>query len=144
MFVQAQRAEAGQHEAEVRHSGCFLWDTKNFYEHVGYEKLWDRADASGFNMARVAAALNTYSAHRFLGLGELATDCGFPHKGIAAGCSWATTWVQVYSIPPLRIWQEHHPRVELGLFIDDFMGATTAAQEHQVVGRLTASATELR
>ena len=53
-------------------------------------------------------------------------------------------WVQVYSILPLRVWQEHHPRVELGLFIDDFMGATTAAHEHQVVGRLTASAKELR
>ncbi len=39
VFVQALRAEAGQHEAEVRHSGCFLWDMKNFYEHVGYEKL---------------------------------------------------------------------------------------------------------
>ena len=67
-----------------------------------------------------------------------------PHKGIAAGCSWATVWVQVYSIPPLRVWQDHHPIVELGLFIDDFMGATTAEQEHQVVGRLTSSATELR
>ena len=71
-------------------------------------------------------------------------DCGFTERGIAAGCSWATTLVHIYSLDPLKVWQAHNPRVELGVFIDDLLGSATAAEEHAVVGRLAAGAAALR
>ncbi len=71
-------------------------------------------------------------------------ECGFTVRGIAAGCSWATTWVQVYSLEPLHVWQNHNPRVELGVFIDDLLGGSTDASENVVVSNLTTGAAELR
>ncbi len=123
--------------------GCFLWDLTNFYEFISRPKLWERARARGFNEAIVSIALNQYGSRRFLGLGELAMDAGYPERGIAAGCGWATTWVQVYTLDPLLVWQESSPQVNATLFMDDFMGAATAQEEHQVVGWLANGAAAL-
>jgi hypothetical protein len=95
-------------------------------------------------MAIVAVALNQYGARRYIGLEDLALDCGYPERGIAAGCGWATTWVQVYTLDPLLVWQSSSPQVGLTVFIDDIMGENTSEEEHQVVGRLTQGAASLR
>jgi hypothetical protein len=76
-------------------------------------------------------------------MGELTVDCGYPHRGISAGCSFATLWVQLYTLPPLQVWQGRCPQVSQNIFIDDLLGSVTAPEEHLVVGRLTHGAAEL-
>ena len=61
---------------------------------------------------------------------ELAVDCGFPLRGIAAGCGFATFWVQVYAMGPLHTWQQMHKQVGLTVSIDDLMGDSAAQHEH--------------
>ena len=78
-----------------------------------------------------------------MGLGELAVDCGYTRRGISAGCSWATLWVQIYTLDPLMVWQSQSPQVSLTIFIDDLMGGVTAEEENQVVGRLASGAASL-
>ena len=70
-------------------------------------------------------------------------DCGYTERGISAGCSWATLWVQIYTLDPLLVWQSGSPQVGLTIFIDDLLGGVTAQEEHQVVGRLTSGAASL-
>ena len=70
-------------------------------------------------------------------------DCGYTERGISAGCSWATLWVQVYTLDPLLVWQRACPQVGLTIFIDDLLGKATAREEHQVVGRLASGAASL-
>ena len=101
VMVQSMRAEAAPNNQE--HFACFLWDLANFCEHVDTDLLWERAKASGFPMIILAISLNQYRSQRFLGLGDLVFTCYFPSRGIAAGCTFATTWVQVYAMAPLRV-----------------------------------------
>jgi hypothetical protein len=144
VFLQSLRSEAASCQDKPCHTGSFLWHLRNFYECIDRSKLWERARERKLNMAIVAVALNQCGARRFIGLEDLALDCGFPERGIAAGCGWATTWVQVYTLDPLLIWQNSSPQVGLTVFIDDLMGESTAEEEHQVVGRLTHGAASLR
>ena len=88
-------------------------------------------------------SLNQYASQRFLGLGALTLERQSAHRGIAAGCGFATTWVQIYSLPPLRLRQAQHPHVSLTVFIDDLGGECSSTQEHLVVGRLAAGAASL-
>jgi hypothetical protein len=143
VYLQALRSEAGQAADERLHSSFFLWDLQNFYEYISREKLWQRAEELGFNLGIVAVAVNQYAAKRFVGLGALTTECQYACRGIAAGCGLATTWVQIYALPPLRLWRVEHPQVHLTMFIDDLGGGTCAKEEHQVVGRLGAAAASL-
>ena len=143
VFLQALRSEAGQAAEERLHSGFFLWDLQNYYEHISRDKLWQRAEELGFNMGVVAVSLNQYAAKRFVGLGGLTMESQYAWRGIAAGCGFATTWVQIYALPPLRLWRVEHPQVSLTMFIDDLGGGTCAKEEHQVVGRLGAAAASL-
>ena len=138
VLIQSLRSESAKSRKE--HYACFLWDLANFCEHVSPELLWERAAARGFNLSIVAVSLNQYRGRRFLGLDELAVDCGFPLRGIAAGCGFATFWVQVYAMDPLEHWQRIHDRLGLTVFIDDLMGETADEHPHKVVGRLTAGA----
>ena len=64
------------------------------------------------NLSLVIAAvsLNQYAARRFVGLGSIKLDAQHARKSIAAGCGVATTYVQVYAIPPLRAWQPPKPQ----------------------------------
>ena len=140
-FVQALRGEAAVTGGE--HTGAFLWDLANFYEFVNHELLWERARAKGFPLAILAVALNQARAKRYLGLGDVAVDARFPRRGLAAGDSFATYLVQIYTLEPLERWSSRHPAVPLSLFIDDFLGSTVAPEEHQVVGRLTSAAADL-
>jgi hypothetical protein len=82
----------------------------------------------GFSLAILAVALNQYGARRFIGLGALTLECQHALRGIAAGCGLATTLVQVYALPPLRVWREDHPKVPLTMFIDDLGGAPRPAR----------------
>ncbi len=128
VFLQALQCESGA--AEKKHSGCFLRDLRNFYEHISREKIWERGRERererererNLNAAILAISLNQYGTRRFLGLGELAVDCGFTMRGISAGCSWATLWVHIYTLDPLMVWQDRCPQVSLNIFIDDLLG----------------------
>ena len=100
VYFQALRSEAGQVANQRLHSGFFLWDLQNFYEYLTREKLWQRAEELGSNLGIAAVALNQYGSKRFLGLGALTMECQYARRGIAAGCGLATTWVQVYALPP--------------------------------------------
>ena len=141
-FIQALRGESAV--AQGSHSGAFMWDLANYYEYIDHDVLWARGKQSGFPLAVLAVTLNQARARRFLGLGDVAVDAQFPQRGLAAGDGFATTLVQVFALPPLEKWQARHPHVPLSLFIDDFLGSTTAPTEHQVVGRLTAAAADLQ
>ena len=147
VFIQSLRSEATQTpDAAGRraHSAAFLWDLSDYYEFVNHEKLYERAGRRGMNLAVVSIALNQYRSKRFLGLGDVACYAHYPARGLAAGCGWATTWVQVYTLEPLLVWQESSPQVGLTVFFDDLMGEATAEEEHLVVGRLTAGAASLQ
>ncbi len=147
VFVQSLRSESTQTpDAAGRraHSAAFSWDLANYYEFINHHKLYERARNRGFNLAVVSIALNRYRAKRYLGLGDVACYAGFPTRGLAAGCGWATTWAQVYSIDPLEAWTVQNPQVGITLFIDDFFGDCQAQEEHEVAGRLTAGAAALR
>ncbi len=115
----------------------------NFYEYICRHKLWERAGELGFSLVVLAVSLNLYAAKRFVGMGAIALECAYPRRGIGAGCPFATTYVQMYSLPPLRLWRIEHPRVGLNVFIDDLTGQSTSKDEHKVVGRLTAGAASL-
>ncbi len=143
VFIQALRSEAGQAAQQRLHSGFFLWDLSNFYEHINRQKLWQRAEELDFNLGIAAVSLNQYGSKRYLGLGALTMECQYARRGIAAGCGLATTWVQVYALPPLRVWRVEHPQVPLTMLINDMGGGTTAREEHQVAGRLGAAAASL-
>ena len=95
------------------HTGAFLWDLSNYYEHLDRRRLWQRAESTDFPLAVAAVALNQYAARRYIGLESLAMDALYPEKGIAAGCGLATYWVQVYSYDPLQDWRALHPQVGL-------------------------------
>ncbi len=142
VLVQSMRAEAAAARGE--HYACFLWDMSNFYEFISAELLWERGKARRFPLSILAVSLNQYRGKRFLGLDQLAVECGHPLRGIAAGCGFATVYVQVYSIDPLEAWSGRHPALDLSVFIDDFMSDNTSATEHQVTGRLAAGAADLR
>ncbi len=144
VFLQALQSESAASRDKPRKFGAFLWDLRNFYEHVDRKLLWQRAKDREYNMAIVAVALNHYGTRRFIGLEELALDCGHPERGIAAGCGWATTWVQVYTLDPLLIWQHSSPHLGLTVFIDDLFTGCEAEEDHQVVGRLTEGAAKLK
>jgi hypothetical protein len=91
-----------------------------------------------------AVSLNQYASRRLLGLGQLVLDSLFPERGIAAGCSLATVWVQVYSLGPLRCWAIVHPQVGLSVFIDDLTGESSDTEPHKLVGCLAAGAAALQ
>ena len=109
VFLQALGAESGQLAKKKQHTGFFLWDMANFYEYICRHKLWDRATEMGFSLVVLAVSLNTYAARRFVGLGTITLEGAFPRRGIGAGCPFATTYVQIYSLPPLRIWRAETP-----------------------------------
>ena len=141
-FVQALKGESAV--VAGSNSGAFLWDLANYYEHIDHEVLWQRARDRRFPLALLAVALNQYRARRFLGLGDVAVDSLFPVRGLAAGDGFATTLVQVFALDPLEHWSAQHPRVALSMFVDDLMGDVQEAEEHQVVGHLTAGAAALQ
>ena len=143
VFMQGLRAESGQQQEPRVHTGAFIWDLLNFYEHLNRQKLWDRACSTGFSKVVAAVALNQYSTRRFIGLEDLALPCDFPERGIVAGCGLATTWVQVYSLEPLQVWQTASPQVGLTIFIDDLFSHSEDQAEHKVVGHLAAGAASL-
>ncbi len=144
VYLQSLRAESGQlQEGQKLHTGAFLWDLSNYYEHLDRQLLWSRAASTEFPLAVAAVALNQYAARRFVGLDSITLDAAFPEKGIAAGCGLATYWIQVYSYEPLHGWQVVHPQVGLSMFIDDLLGETADTQQHKVVGRLAAGAAAL-
>ncbi len=57
---------------------------------------------------------------------------------------WATTWVQVYTLDPLTVWQYSRPQLCLTVFIDDLFTGCEAEEDYQVVGRLTEGAAKLK
>ena len=142
VLVQSLRSEAAKARGDC-YAG-FLWDLSNFYEHVSPELLWTRAQDRPFPLAILAISLNQYRGKRFLGLDTMAVECGHPDRGIAAGCAFATFWVQLYAIDPLATWKAENTYLDLSVFIDDLMSDTTGQQEHQVVGRLATGAATLR
>ena len=144
VFLQSLRYEAGACQEKPCHTGCFLWDLRNFYEYIDRDKLWERARERKFNAAIVAVALNQYGSRRFIGLEDLALDCGFPERGIAAGCGWATTYVQIYALGPLRRWKATNESVPLSMFIDDLEASSQESSGSKVVERLTAAGATLK
>ena len=70
VFAQSLAAEHGQYRNAKLHTSCVLWDMSNFYEHVRRQILWQRAQASGFNMRVLTVILNMYQARRLVGLNE--------------------------------------------------------------------------
>ncbi len=144
VFLQSLRSESAVSQDKPSYTGAFLWDLRNYYEYIDRRLLWERARSRKYNSAIVAVALNQYGARRFIGMDDLAIDCGYPARGIAAGCGFATTWVQVYTLDPLEVWQASSPKVGLTVFIDDLMGENTSESEHLVVGRLAAGAASLQ
>ena len=71
-------------------------------------------------------------------------DCGFPLRGIEAGCAFAKFWVQVYAMDPLDTWQKIHRKLSLTVFKDDRMSDAAAQHEHQEVGRLASGAADFK
>ncbi len=116
---------------------CFMWDLSNFYEHIPRSKLWDHGMEQKISAAVLAVTLNQYSSRRFVTLHGLASDAGFPSRGIAAGCGFATYLVQMLSLPALRAFRARYPDVWLTMFIDDLMAQARHRLESQVVARLT-------
>lgn len=145
VFVQSLRAESGQCQTggTKKHSGAFLWDLSNYFDHVDRQLLWSRASSTSFPLAVAAVALNQYAARRLIGLNALTLDAAYAEKGIAAGCGLATFWVQVYALEPLQVWQQAQPLLELSMFVDDLWTGAEDEQPHKVVGRLTAGAAAL-
>ena len=72
VYLQALRAESAH--AERGHSAFLLWDLSNYYEHVSWDKLWDRCKEMQFSLVIAAASLNQYAGRRFVGLGNLTLD----------------------------------------------------------------------
>ena len=144
VFLQSLRSESAACTDKPSYTAAFLWDLSNYYEFVDRQLLWERARSRRFNTVIVALALNQYSAQRYVSMEDLCLDCGYPARGIAAGCGFATVFVQIYTLDPLQIWQSACPDVGLTIFIDDLLGESTAESEHQVVGRLAAGAATLQ
>ena len=77
-------------------------------------------------------------------LDGLACSCNYVHRGIAAGCSFATFLVQMLVLPGLREWRSRHTDVLLTMFIDDLFVQARHRRLSQLVLRLTESAADLR
>ena len=143
VFLQSLQAESASLNSTRLHTGAFLWDLSNYYEHVDHDILWERAEKQHYPLAVLAIVLNQYSGRRFLGYSGICIRLNFPYGGIAAGCSFATYLVQVFSLPPLRTWIQKNPEVDLTLFIDDFLGMFSHKCIRTLVNVLTHAAASL-
>jgi exonuclease III len=123
--------------------GCFLWDLKQFYEHLDRAKLRNRARALDFPDTIVRVSCYMYGARRVVAMQDIAVDAGRPKRGIAAGCGFATYYAQIYVIPGLDWFSKANPKIGLQIYVDDFTGQTKDAEEHTVAERLVDGARKL-
>ena len=115
----------------------------DYYENVDRRRLWHRARAANFSLVILCVALNQYQAQRFVAHERATVSTGHPTRGIAAGCSWATFLVQVYTCKPFADWQLEHPRLPLSLFIDDLHVGITDDDLEDVVRTIRMGAVSL-
>eukprot|EP00959_Pyramimonas_sp_CCMP1952_P442032 9253518-Pyramimonas_sp.AAC.1 len=62
----------------------------DYYENVDRRRLWHRARAANFSLGVLCVVLNQYQAQRFVTYERATVSTGYPTRGIAAGCPWAT------------------------------------------------------
>ena len=88
----------------------FTEDMAAFFQSVDLSLLSQRAQDLDFPMPLLRLATAMYLSPRFLYTREGVASPITPNRGIAAGCSLATTLVKVYYLNALP-----HPRVRKGV-----------------------------
>eukprot|EP00974_Lingulodinium_polyedra_P009636 924224-Lingulodinium_polyedra.AAC.1 len=84
-----------------------------------------------------------YSAARLVKLAALVSHAGCPNEGVAAGCGFATYFVQVYLGEPVEGFLQEFPWLHLVIQIDDFVAQATDACEDRLASGLAESADAL-
>jgi len=78
-------------------AGAVLWDMTAFFQMIRHGRLLNRAAEAGFNVGLARLAISLYRCERRLTLsGEVAQEGVSPNRGVAPGCSFATTMVKIY------------------------------------------------
>ena len=114
-----------------------FWDLREFYEHIDRQKLAERSCQQDFDRHVGRLATQAYGYTRFLGIGGPTMDCGFPRRGIIAGCVFATTGVQLYSMPPIKaIMRSREMSLEtLKVYLDDYTLQSTGVDDRETARR---------
>ncbi len=135
--------QAVRQEARLSAKGvaaCLYWDLEAFYESVDRERLFKRAEASGFPMPVLRLALAMYSFPRALAMGGRIAKETWPKRGVGAGCGIANTLVKVFTLAPMDEFVARLPSsVTVDLHVDDFALECIGDDERQVARDLAAA-----
>eukprot|EP00959_Pyramimonas_sp_CCMP1952_P157640 3296460-Pyramimonas_sp.AAC.1 len=85
----------------------------DYYEHVDRPTLRVRARRRKFPLRLLCVALNQYQGQRLVTYETMAVVVGYPGRGLAAGCGYATFLVQVYTLDPFETWQRNNEALAL-------------------------------
>ncbi len=126
VYRQALKQEAGI--ANGLESIVILDDLEAFYESISRERLLTEARALGFPVSIVRASLAAYVGPRMLTMEGKAAKELYPKKGLVAGCSFATTFVNMFYLRNFdELAKTFEPGIQLELYIDDIAISAEAA-----------------
>ena len=112
-------------------SATNLQDMTRFYERIDHGLLAKRALQANFDPKILRVCLQAYRGPRFVrGLCQVAPGVA-AHRGIPAGCPFATTFVRIYVMQLADEFCAEHPHINLDVFVDDW--AIDAKGERQQV-----------
>ena len=130
--------------ATKEEAGAVLWDMTSFFQMLRHRRLLHRAQEAGYPMPLARLAVYLYRCERRLCLGKSLSHVGVsPNRGIAPGCSFATSLVKAYCMQPFDEVVAMHPSVDFDVYIDDLQIAAQGSQD-QVAERIVAAAVDLK
>ncbi len=128
VWRQAARQEARVGTGEV--AAAVIDDMEAFYELLSRDRLYSEADATGFPLAILRAALAAYAGPRMLTCAGRTARELYPVDGIVAGCSMATTLVKIYYLRPMDLFVASlPPSLHTDVHIDDVVISGEASAE---------------
>jgi hypothetical protein len=140
--AEAAAGAAGRGGRDAAVAATVLMDLQSFYDFVAHRQLYDEARRTRFPLDIVRLAVSMYRGPRVLHYGSHGARVDGITRGIAAGCSFATTLVQVLYARALRRWAARHPKVEAAVYIDD-LAVQSVGREETVARRLGEAVAEL-
>ena len=99
--------------------GSHRLDPPKAFDHVAYHKLIDAAVLTHFPVKQLKLLLQLCRAARQVELGGAAGEVLRAQRGIIPGCAFATTFLQLLLVGPLREVRAAHPTVSIRVVVDD-------------------------
>ena len=116
-----QTLEAEVSSVQGQSTVTVMWDLSDFYEHIQRGQLQQDCQEMGSPQTIVTVAYSMYSAPRYIKFQGIVAVRKKVDRGVPAGDTFATTFVQAYMVRKVNISLVNFKWLNLVIYIDDFV-----------------------